>query len=277
MDFSVLRLKCPAEWKEIFIAELGQMGFEMMEEVPSGIEAFLPTGKSAQIDMQSLLSRYMHIEGLSAEWAKVKTINWNKEWERNYDPVVIDSRLQILAPFHSASEEYDLTLIINPRMSFGTGHHSTTYLMASLMLELNLEGATMLDAGCGTGVLGILGEYLGAAKIDAFDISDWCIENSTENKELNNCTRINFQCGTLDEVKLAGQYDYIFANINKNILLGDMNKYNNLLRNKGELYLSGFLKDDRDEIIDIAGKHGLSPNIEKMREEWCLLGFCQNM
>lgn len=270
-------LICPSDWVDIFIAEFGELGFDMMEETEKGIEAFIQASRKEEADTTSLLAKYKDIEGLTGSWDLIETVNWNIEWEKSYDPVTIDDKCIIRAPFHKFSNKFDFDIVIDPRMSFGTGHHPTTYLMASAILGLGIDGCTVLDAGTGTGVLAILAEKMGAESIDAYDIDEWCVNNSLENLELNRSTKVTIQKGTIREVTLKSGYDYIFANINKNSLLAEMSKYAEQLNNGGKLFLSGFYSHDCSDLITAGSDLDLKVIFQTVSEEWAVLGLQNNI
>ena len=270
-------LICPSDWVDIFIAEFGELGFDMMEETEKGIEAFIQASRKEEADTTSLLAKYKDIEGLTGSWDLIETVNWNIEWEKSYDPVTIDDKCIIRAPFHKFSNKFDFDIVIDPRMSFGTGHHPTTYLMASAILGLGIDGCTVLDAGTGTGVLAILAEKMGAESIDAYDIDEWCVNNSLENLELNRSTKVTIQKGTIREVTLKSGYDYIFANINKNSLLAEMSKYAEQLNNGGKLFLSRFYSHDCSDLITAGSDLDLKVIFQTVSEEWAVLGLQNNI
>ena len=201
---------------------------------------------------------------------EIKPINWNQAWESNYDPIEIDKSCVVRASFHK-EYNYPYEIIINPKMSFGTGHHQTTYLMIKYILEEELKGKNILDMGCGTSVLAILAEKKGAKKIDAFDIDPWCCENSLENIEINNCNQISVKQGGKELITAVNFYDLIIANINRNILLDQIQSYANALKNKGILLLSGFYKKDINPISEKCVSFGLKLIETKEKENWIAL------
>ncbi|MDH5397259.1 MAG: 50S ribosomal protein L11 methyltransferase [Cyclobacteriaceae bacterium] len=274
MEYAVLKVSCPDQWKDIMVAELADAGFDTMEETDNGLDAYVEEGEKEKIDVESVMERYSQVEGLTYEWGIVENQNWNEEWEKNYDPVVIAEQCLVRADFHQIKEEYKYEVVINPRMSFGTGHHPTTWLMVAALLKLDLTGKTVLDAGCGTGVLSIISEQKGAIAIDAYDISDWCVENTQENSNLNNCTKINVFQGTISDVPLQDDYDVIIANINKNVLTEEMDAYVRKMKKGSLLLLSGFFKDDGQDIINSAQKSGLKVLQNAERDNWACISFC---
>ena len=198
-------------------------------------------------------------------------MNWNEEWEKNFEPIDVDRKCHVRAPFHEKTNaEYDI--VIEPKMSFGTGHHETTHMMIQHILETDFNGKKTLDMGCGTAILAILAEMKGAEPIDAIDIDNWCYLNSIENAERNNCKHISVYEG--DASLLAGKnYDIIIANINRNILLNDMEHYVNCLNANGTLFLSGFYTEDIPVITESCTKNGLSYVKQFERNNWVALKF----
>ncbi|MCK8521726.1 50S ribosomal protein L11 methyltransferase [Aquimarina sp. D1M17] len=233
---------------EILIAELGYAGFESFVETEDGVNAYIQKedwNENILVDIHVLNSDEFKIEYTFEE---IEQINWNEEWEKNFNPIVVDERCSVRAPFHDKpNTEYDI--IIEPKMSFGTGHHETTHMMIQHLLKADLEGKKVLDMGCGTGVLAILAEMRGATSLDAIDIDNWCYLNTIENVERNNCNHIQAYEG--DVALLEGRrYDIIIANINRNILLNDIQYYAQSLNTGGLLFLSGFYSEDLDLITE---------------------------
>ena len=258
--------------REILVAELGALGFESFTETgEEGLSAFIQADNWSEgmLDqVQILASDEVEFE-LSKE--ELEQINWNAEWEKNFEPIEVQGRVSVRAPFHeSADLEYNI--LIEPKMSFGTGHHETTHLMLEHLLETELEGKRVLDMGCGTGILAIFSEMRGAKEIEAIDIDPWCFENSVENAERNQCENIKVFQG--DASLLKDQvFDIVIANINRNILLQDMPSYVKCLSPEGILLLSGFYREDVDQIDQMAQKLGLGLVGEKERNRWVGLKY----
>lgn len=257
--------------REILMAELGALGFESFSEIPMGVSAYIQEKdwrEGMLEEVQILNSDEVDFE---LEEERIEQVNWNEEWEKNFEPIQVEGRVSIRAPFHEDPElEYDI--VIEPKMSFGTGHHETTHLMIEHLLELELEGWSVLDMGCGTGILAIFSEMRGASHIDAIDIDPWCYENSVENTERNGCVRIEVFEG--DASLLTDQkYDLIIANINRNILLADMKTYVNCLKPEGTLLLSGFYLDDVKQLNELAESYGLMMTGKKVKNRWVGLKY----
>ncbi|HET8808723.1 MAG TPA: 50S ribosomal protein L11 methyltransferase, partial [Flavobacteriaceae bacterium] len=202
---------------------------------------------------------------------EIEPVNWNAEWEKNFSPITIENRCTIRAPFHE-NPETEFDIVIEPKMSFGTGHHATTYMMAQLILENEWNGKSVLDMGCGTGVLAILTEKKGAKKIDAIDIDNWCYQNTLENVERNNCSKIEVYEGGA-ELLTGKKYNSILANINRNILLEDMDQYVKCLETDGSLFLSGFYLEDLPVIQNACENHGLTYAKHLERNQWTAVKF----
>ncbi|MDB4198897.1 50S ribosomal protein L11 methyltransferase [Polaribacter sp.] len=256
---------------EILIAELGNVGFESFVETENGVTAYIQkTDWSAEIlaDVFVLNSDEFSIEYNQNE---VPQTNWNAEWEKNFEPIQVDDLVSIRAPFHeNPNLKYDI--VIEPKMSFGTGHHETTHMMVQHLLQLDLENKKVLDMGCGTGILAIFAEMKGAKPLDAIDIDNWCYENSIENVTRNNCKNISVYEG--DATLLVDKkYDVIIANINRNILLTDMKVYTNCLEAGGILLLSGFYEQDIPVIDAEVSKYGLKLEKFIQRNNWVALKY----
>ncbi|APY09103.1 ribosomal protein L11 methyltransferase [Winogradskyella sp. J14-2] len=256
---------------EILIAELGYAGFESFVEHSEGVTAYIQKDDwNAFIleDIQILNSEEFEI---TYEFNEIEQTNWNAEWEKNFKPIVVDDLVTVRAPFHDKpSTKYDL--IIEPKMSFGTGHHETTHMMIQHILKNDFENKSVLDMGCGTGVLAILAEKVGATKLDAIDIDNWCYLNSLENVERNDCKNISVYEGDIKLLE-GKQYDTIIANINRNILLADIPMYIKCLSSNGELYLSGFYEEDIPKLEDLCNKHLLKLKETIKRGDWVSLKF----
>ncbi|CAL2103624.1 Ribosomal protein L11 methyltransferase [Tenacibaculum sp. 190130A14a] len=267
-DFTVTP-KEPAT--EILIAELGSVGFESFVENDNGVVAYIQKIEWNETILENLFvlsSSEFHIEHSHKEIAQT---NWNAEWEKNFNPIQVDDKVSVRAPFH-ANPNLAYDIVIEPKMSFGTGHHETTHMMLQHLLDLEVKDKKVLDMGCGTGILAIFAEMKGAKPIDAIDIDAWCYENSVENAERNNCKNISVYEGDATLLK-DKKYDVIIANINRNILLQDMETYTNCLLDNGELLLSGFYKEDIPLIDKEVSKYNLSLQKTIYRNNWVALRY----
>ena len=267
-EFSVTP-KNPAT--EILIAELGYVGFESFVENDTGVTAYI---QKHEWNLHILDDLYI----LGSPEFKIKyshhevvQTNWNKEWEKNFNPIQVDGLVSVRAPFHeNPSLKFDI--VIEPKMSFGTGHHETTHMMIQHLLALDLKNKKVLDMGCGTGILAIFAEMKGAQPTDAIDIDNWCYQNSIENVQRNACKHITVLEG--DSSLLKGKkYDVIIANINRNILLSDMKIYTDSLDQEGTLLLSGFYKDDMVVIESEVIKYGLVLDKMIQKNNWVALKY----
>ncbi len=238
-NFKILQLQ-PAS--DILIAELGEAGFESFVENEEGVLAYIQKTdwNTASIENINILSNDLF--KIEYQFKEIEQENWNATWEQNFNPIQVDGKCVVRAPFHDKPKvEFDI--VIEPKMSFGTGHHETTHMMLQHILNHDFEGKSVLDMGCGTGILAILTAMKDADKIDAIDIDDWCYLNAKENVVRNNCEQVNVYKG--DSSLLVDQkYDVIIANINRNILVTDIPKYAQCLNKNGMLFLSGFYVED---------------------------------
>jgi len=257
--------------REILIAQLAFAGFESFAETPKGVTAYVH-----HIDHRTSILNDVNLlnnNSFSIDYKinNIKFENWNEKWESNFKPIFIDGICQVRAPFHnSLNIEYDI--IIQPKMSFGTGHHSTTRMMIKHILKTDFNDKSVLDMGCGTGVLAILAEKRRANKVTAIDIDSLCYENSLDNISLNSCKNISVFKG--DTCKIVNKkFDIILANINRNILLVDIPKYYACLNSSGLLFLSGFYKKDISQIEVICSKYELELKESFFENQWAALKF----
>ena len=250
---------------DLLVALLSEVGFEGFEETDTALKAFLPEEQFRREVLQELLQPL----ALNFETELIAPRNWNAEWEQQYQPVVVDDFAGIRAHFHPPLTGVQHEIIITPKMSFGTGHHATTWQMMQLMRSINFSGKHVFDFGSGTGVLAILAEQSGAANVLAMDIDDWCIENAEENAERNQCGRINVVQG---EAPPAGErFDIILANINRHILLQNMSQLSAGLTEGGILLISGFYEEENELLLTAAIEQGLQLVEGSVRHNWSCL------
>jgi ribosomal protein L11 methyltransferase len=256
---------------DILVAELGDVGFESFTENPDGVEAYIQKKDWNTNLLDGIQILQSEEVSFTYEVKEIEQVNWNEEWEKNFEPIVVDGQVSVRAPFHKDPQlKYDI--VIEPKMSFGTGHHETTHLMIAHLLQIDLKEKKVLDMGCGTGILAIFSEIKGAADIDAIDIDNWCYENSLENVERNNCRNISVFEGDASLLKPQA-YDLIIANINRNILLNDMHIYAMSLKKNGTILLSGFYNEDIEKINEIAVLNGLHLEKKLERNNWVGLKY----
>jgi ribosomal protein L11 methyltransferase len=273
LDFIAVKIEVDSAFSEIFVAELAQIGFESFVETEQGLEAFIQNTLFEEKELKNLQQKYEPQVRIHYTFEKTEQRNWNEEWEKSYQPIRIGHSCLVRASFHTIPESYLYEVIINPKMSFGTGHHETTALMLENQLDVIHQGKQVLDVGCGTGILAIMACKLGAAAIDAFDTDEWAVENTRENFAINHCKQASVQQGTIKEVRLQNEYHIILANINRNVLLQEIPAYASLLGIKGCLLLSGFYEKDIAEIETIALAQNLVKKNQKVKNEWASLVF----
>lgn len=270
MDYLEFKITCSEEFKDILSAELSEIGFDSFMESDSGLDAYTEKGSFDREAFEEVISRYQKSTAIVVVEGVLSKINWNEEWEKNYDPIEVDELVYVRASFHPSAKGFRHEIIINPKMSFGTGHHATTFLMLRHQGVLAHQGKRVLDVGSGTGILAIMAHLLGAKEIEAFDIDEWCVENGNENFELNQL-KTKMQLGTIREVQPEGSFDIILANINKNILLDEMSLYVDLIPSGGHLLLSGFYKSDMDDLLKKAEPLGMSLVKFQTKDDWAAL------
>ncbi|WP_298998100.1 50S ribosomal protein L11 methyltransferase [uncultured Tenacibaculum sp.] len=256
---------------EILIAELGELGFESFVENDNGVVAYIQKEEWNSEVLDNVFVLNSEEFSIQYDFKEIEQTNWNEEWEKNFNPIQVDDLVSIRAPFHeNPNLPYDI--VIEPKMSFGTGHHETTHMMVQHLINLDVEGKKVLDMGCGTGILAIFAEMKGAQPIDAIDIDPWCYENSLENVERNNCKHISVYEGEASLLE-GRNYDVIIANINRNILLNDMKTYTDCLNEEGVLLLSGFYSEDIPVIDNEVSKYGLTLKNTIKRNNWVALQY----
>lgn len=270
MDFVALNIPvADGAQAEILIAELAEFPFESFESGSDVLKAYIPQERLAdcKTEVDALLARY----GVSGRYISIEAQNWNALWEQNFPASDIEGRLRIRAPFHEPAPAGETEIVVMPKMSFGTGQHATTWLMARAVLDLGVAGRRGLDMGSGTGVLSIVAVRCGAAHVDAVDIDDWADANCRENIAANGVAgSVEPMLG--DVARIAGRsYDFILANINRNILLRDMKAYSAALLPGGDLLMSGFLEADVPAVVAAAEAEGLHRVATASREGWMMV------
>jgi ribosomal protein L11 methyltransferase len=256
---------------EILVAELGELPFESFVESEFGLTAYIQKELWNATILDDLFVLQSPEFNISYTVEEIEQVNWNEEWEKNFEPIEVDGFCHVRAPFHpKTAAKYDI--VIEPKMSFGTGHHETTHMMIQHLLHMDVQGKKTLDMGCGTAILAILAEMKGAHPIDAIDIDNWCYLNSIENAARNNCQHITVYEG--DASLLVNQkYDLIIANINRNILLADMQAYAKCILAGGILLLSGFYEEDIPFLEASCTENGMQFVSKLQRNNWVSLKF----
>ncbi|WP_188316211.1 50S ribosomal protein L11 methyltransferase [Chitinophaga agrisoli] len=269
MSHIAVTIPCTTELADVLVAELSAAGYEGFEERPGQVIAYIPVADFDEPSLDSLLQSYQ----LTYTKEEIKQENWNALWESNFEPVMVDDFCGIRAGFHPPFEQaLQYEIVITPKMSFGTGHHATTFSVIQLMRQLDFSGKRVFDFGTGTGILAILAAKMGAAQLDAIDIDDWAVENSLENVAGNQTGNINiWRADSLQE--LTGPYDVILANINRNILLQFMPDMRRLLAPGGHLLLSGIMTEDGPAILESANAQGLTLQQQVGKDNWLAMSL----
>ncbi|WP_134089374.1 50S ribosomal protein L11 methyltransferase [Olivibacter sp. XZL3] len=278
MDYSELTFCCigEEEWqRDLFINDLAALGFETFEDTASGFKAYIASASLDIVAVENVLLTLPENFQVSYTIRQIGPENWNAVWESNFEPIVIDKRCYVRATFHEAKPDFPYEIIIDPKMAFGTGHHQTTSLMMEYLLDAPVAGASLLDMGCGTGILAILAAKLGAKEVMAIDYDPVCYDSVKENIELNQVSFVKVRCGSKEAIP-QDEYDFIFANINRNILLDQLADYSEVLKPDGQLFLSGFYDgDDLKQLVETANTLGLVFSDKKVKDNWVAARFKQ--
>ena len=257
-------------WSDILIAELSDRGFDSFVNTATGIVAYCEASVNLdEVVGETILNGEMDVK-IDFTNKVIPYQNWNAKWEEDFQPVFVEDYATILAPFHKDVDTKGMVVTIQPQMSFGTGHHQTTWMMTKALFELDDMPKEVLDMGTGTGVLAVVAENLGAEKILAIDIEDWSAINAQENCERNNCKTITCLCGDIDKVE-GEKFGLIIANINKNILKSHMKTYSDSLEKGGTLLLSGFFSSDVDEMVEYTSDYELERTKVFSKDEWACI------
>lgn len=268
IEIDIIITPYTTEISEILMAELAEVGFESFTENENGLKAYVPEKSYSKEETAKLLTNTRFF-GISISYSEqlIEAQNWNALWESNFEPITVKDKILVKAPFHKIEGNYTHTITIEPKMSFGTGHHETTSLMMELMLDLPFSGKNVLDMGCGTGILAILAHQLNATNITAIDFDEWAYENSIENFERNNCPQIKALLG--DSTVIPNRnFDIILANINRNVLLADIPNYASHLISGGLLLLSGFYISDIEAIESVTKGNAFERLYFKDKNNW---------
>jgi ribosomal protein L11 methyltransferase len=254
----------------VLIARLSELPFSGFEEDVGILHAYIPAAEDTVAFRQKLDEA---VSGLNVylSSSEIPWENWNARWEQSFSPVVIDGRIRIRASFHESDPSCKYEIVIDPRMAFGTGHHATTSMMMKALEKLNVAGKSVLDFGCGTGLLSILASMLGAGQLLAIDNDELAIENTLHNCMINNIRNVEVMTGSLNLVK--GRWEVILANINKDIILHNLERFQDLLTDRGNLAISGILARDREEIKNTFQARGFDLQFDDQLQGWCCLVF----
>ncbi len=271
MNFIEIKVHCNEPFRDILIAEMGELDFDSFVETEVGFDAYIPESNFSHPGLQQLFNNYRKQTKIWYELNKIAKENWNLEWEKNYDPIKVGSRIYVRASFHPSKPEFEYEIIINPQMSFGTGHHETTHQLLEMQLDLDHNDKKVLDVGSGTGILAIMASKLGASEVSATDIDDWCIENAAENFKLNGISPKNLLLGAISGLEFEENFDILIANINKNVLLEEIPEYVKLLNSNGHLFLSGFYESDAQDLVDKCNSMGLVEISRSSKRDWAAL------
>jgi ribosomal protein L11 methyltransferase len=273
LEYKEIDIKVSQEWIDILVAELGNVGCESFIETEEGVKGYVTTPMFEPDAIEAVLVRYQAHTLLDYQIRDIAQINWNLEWEKNFEPVLVEEQCHIRADFHEALPGIAWEVVINPKMSFGTGHHATTYLMVNYLLKNQPAGLDVLDAGCGTGVLAILAKKMGSAETYAYDNSDWAVENARENAEINGTMDVRVLLGEIAELQLPIAFDLILANINRNVLLAEIPDFAKNLKPGGKLVTSGYFSESGSDILQKADLYGLQCVASKTMNNWMLQVF----
>ena len=255
---------------DLLASELGNIGFDGFLSEDDGILAYIDPKKYHEPALNDCLNEFP-LKGINFTYSLrlIKSRNWNEEWEKNYfQPVVIEQECLIRASFHPEMKGFKYPIVIDPKMAFGTGNHATTYLMLCELLKLDLKDKEFLDMGCGTAVLAILATMKEASRTVAIDVDEWAYQNAIENCRLNHTEQIEIVHGGAEQLIRFGTFDYIFANINRNVLLNDIRLYAPALKSEGSLFMSGFYKEDIPAIEEESVRNGLLPYAFTEQDNW---------
>ena len=262
------KIKPLQPWNEILMAELIEIGFDSFTEEYEGILGYIQKDLFKEEELKNIYLLQNDEVEISYTYEEMPNINWNEEWEKNFSPINVEDKVLIRAEFHDSNPNMH-EIVIQPKMSFGTGHHPTTHLMIQQMLDMDLENKKVLDMGCGTSVLAIFAKQKGAGRTVAIDIDEWSVENAKENGVRNN-VELDIELGTADNLGKE-KFEIILANINRNILISDIPTYVSVLEDGGKLLLSGLCFFDVDDILEVCTEQNLKLEKKIQREEWVSL------
>ena len=275
LEFTFQTQPCTETVNDVLSAVLANIGFESFVEQPDGIAAYIQASLFEEEALKAELENFPVPDAkISYQYVEAEDKDWNEEWEKNFfQPIIIEDQCVIHSTFHQNIPQATYDIIINPQMAFGTGHHETTSLIITELLETELQGKALLDMGCGTSILAILARMRGAAPCTAIDIDEWCVRNSLENIELNQVDQIKVFQGNAASLASEGPFDFVIANINRNILLNDMHRYVDRMNAGAHLLMSGFYVEDIPAIQEEAERNGLQLIHHREKNNWAAVLF----
>ena len=271
--FNLITIFCSPKLLDLLIAEISNLGYNSFIIRDSGFQISVTQNEFNEDQLISLLNKYGSKSDIHYHVEHIEDKNWNEAWEKNYDPIIINDYCLIKASFHKNIRKFPIEVTINPKMSFGTGHHDTTYLMIENQLEINHLEKTVLDVGCGTGILSIIAEKLGASKVLGLDVDPSAYENALENIQINNSRNITIYQGDISSVPENAYYDILLANINRNTILSSFHQYHQNVCNMGFLVISGFFNEDVEILVREANKYQFGYLRQSTRNKWSSLVF----
>jgi ribosomal protein L11 methyltransferase len=266
---------CNETVNDVVSALAGEIGFESFVEWENGVQAYVQQSLFDEEALKEMVGNFpLPDTEISYEIKEAEDKDWNEEWEKNFfQPIVIGDRCCIHSTFHKDTPQTEYEILINPQMAFGTGHHETTSSIICELLDADLEGKSVLDMGCGTSILAILASMRGANPVTAIDIDDWCVNNSRDNIELNGIHNIKVELGDASLLEGHEAFDVIIANINRNILLADMDRYAACMHPGSELFMSGFYVQDIPAIREKAESLGMTFMHHREKNNWAAVKF----
>lgn len=276
IQLSLILNPCNEDITDVISYQLGDIGYDSFITTDNGLDAYIPVSDFSIDKLDELLNNLLIDVKVVYEFKTLEDENWNKEWEKNYfSPLIVSDKCLVRSSFHPVNQVYEYEIIIDPKMAFGTGHHQTTYLMLQEILKLDLKNKSVLDMGCGTAVLAILAAKMGASRLVAIDFDEWAYNNAKENVVLNSQAEIEVRLGTADQIENE-EFEYIFANINRNVLLQDIQQYAKSLKTNGTLIMSGFYLDDVPVIKLECEKNNLTFLNLEQKDNWTALICTKN-
>lgn len=262
---------CNEAINDILEAQLAEIGFDSFVGNEQGTLGYIQQSLFDSKVLSNLVQDFPLEAEITYSVKELEDKNWNEEWEKNYfSPIVVDNRCIVKSTFHKDAGEYEYTIIINPKMAFGTGHHQTTILMMEEILKRDFSGQSVLDMGCGTAILAVLASMRGAKDVVAIDIDEWAYDNAIENLQLNSINNVEVLIGGA-ELLADKKFDTVLANINRNILLQDMAAYSKTLSKGGTLYMSGFYTEDIKVLEEETAKQGLELTYHSKKDNWAVM------